>query len=306
MATTAGLIGRTGKPYFARIFSGLTRPKKDILGIEFAGEIAEIGSAVTRFRKGDRVFGMTHPTDPGAYAEFKALPEDGSFIHLPENLNFFEAAAAVEGGLTAINFLMHKAQLRSGQSILINGASGAVGTAAVQVARSIGAEVTGVCSGANHEMVRSLGAQEMIDYTKEDFTHSGKRYDVIFDTVGKRSFAECKGSLKENGLYLDPAGVATILPMMWTALVGGKRAILSASYLRSTAARTADLHTLKGLIEAGQFNAVIDRYYRLDNLAAAHRYVETGHKKGNVVIAVAHDETGEIPDMGKSQIVKSR
>ncbi|MFT5195107.1 MAG: NADPH:quinone reductase-like Zn-dependent oxidoreductase [Cellvibrionaceae bacterium] len=285
-ATTAGLTGRTGKPYFARLFSGISKPKNNILGIEFSGQIEAVGSQVSRFKIGDQVFGLTGATSPGAYAEFKVLPADGPFVIKPANMSFEEAAAAVEGGLTALNFLRHKANLQSGQSVLINGASGAVGTGSIQIAKIFGAEITGVCSAANFEWVRSLGADHVIDYTKEDFTKNGRTYDIIFDTVGKRSFSQCKGSLKPNGYYLDPAGVATLLPMLWTSLFGSKKAILAATYLRSAPETTQDLLLLKELIEAGKFRAVIDRRYPLAQTAEAHRYVETGHKKGNVVITI--------------------
>ena len=286
-ATTAGLTGRTGKPYFARVFSGLSKPKKDILGIEISGEIVEVGATVTRFKIGDPIFGLTGATNPGAYAEFKTIPADGPIELKPDNMSFEDAVAVVEGGLTALNFLKHKANLQSGQRILINGASGAVGTSSIQIAKIFGAEVTGVCSAANFDLVQSLGADHVIDYTQEDFTKNGQTYDVIFDTVGKRSFSECKGSLKPNGFYLDPAGVATLIPMLWTSMFGRKRAILAATYLRSDSENRQDLLALKALAEEEKIWPVIDRRYELEQTAEAHRYVETGRKKGNVVITVA-------------------
>ena len=222
-ATTAGLAGRTGRPMFARLFSGLTKPKQNILGVELAGEIAAVGNAVTTFKVGDQVFGMTGATTPGAYAEYKAMPADGPLLTKPTCMTHAEAAAIVEGGLTAVNFLCNKANLQQGQRVLVYGASGSVGTAAVQIAKYYGADVTGVCSGANVEMVKSIGADRVIDYTKEDFTKNGETYDIIFDTVGKRSFAVCKGSLTPNGIYLDSGNAATILPMLWTSVSAEKR-----------------------------------------------------------------------------------
>lgn len=285
-ATTAGLAGRTGKPAVARLFSGLTKPKNVILGIEFAGEVADVGQSVTRFQKGDHVFGMTGATTPGAYAEFKCLPQDGALLTKPAGMSHEEAAAVVEGGITALNFLRNRANIQPGQKVLIYGASGSVGTASVQVAKQAGAEVTGVCSTTNVELVKSLGAEAVIDYTQEDFTRNGQTYDVIFDTVGKRSFSQCKGSLTPRGLYLDSGNAATILPMLCTSLFGRKKAVLLASYVRPVSAITQDLVALKALIEAGNIKAIIDRRYPLAETAEAHRYVETERKKGNVVINV--------------------
>ena len=204
-------------------------------------------------------------------------------------MTYEESVAVVEGVLTALPFLRDKANIQSGQKVLIYGASGSVGTASIQVAKYFGAEVTGVCSTANLELVKSLGAGEVIDYTIEDFTKSGETYDIIFDTVGKRSFSLCKGSLTQKGVYLDAAGVATILPMLWTSKFGSKKAIFTATGLRPVSEMTKDLIFLKELIEAGKIQSVIDRRYPLEQAAEAHRYVETGHKKGNVVITLEHN-----------------
>ncbi|MEM7132995.1 MAG: NAD(P)-dependent alcohol dehydrogenase [Chloroflexota bacterium] len=286
-ATTAGLSGRTGKPVFARLFSGLTKPKQAILGIELAGEIEAVGKDVNLFQVGDQVFGMTGATTPGAYAEFKCMPEEGALARKPAQMTYEEAAAVVEGGITALNFFKNRADIQPGQQVLIYGASGAVGTASVQVAKALGAKVTGVCSGRNFDLVKSLGADHLIDYTQEDFTRNGQKYDVIFDTVGKRSFSQCKESLTSHGLYLDSGNAATILSMLWTSLSGGKKAVLLASYVRSASAIKNDLLALKELIEAGKIQPVIDRHYPLEGTAEAHNYVETGRKRGNVVITVA-------------------
>ncbi len=287
-ATTAGLSARTGKPLVARLFSGLTKPKpaNRILGVEFAGEVAAIGKDVTLFNVGDAVFGMTGAKTPGAYAEYNCVPEDVPMLIKPENISAAESAAVVEGGLTAINFLHHNANIRADQQVLIYGASGSVGTAAVQIAKQADATVTAVCSAASFDLVRPLGADYLIDYRTEDFTNNGQKYDIIFDTVGKRSFAQCKGSLTENGTFLDAGNPTTILAMLWTRLFSKKKAILAASYVRTNSAIKQDLATLKDLIESGQMQAVIDRTYPLAQTADAHIYVETGRKKGNVVIQV--------------------
>jgi NADPH:quinone reductase-like Zn-dependent oxidoreductase len=290
-ATATGLGTRTGKPLIARLFSGLTKPKNSILGVEFAGEIAAIGKDVTAFKVGDPVFGMTGATTPGAYAQFKCMPEDGAMLPKPDNIRYEDAAALVEGGLTALNFLHNKANIRQGQKVLIYGASGSVGTASVQVAKYFGADVTAVCSAANFDLVKSIGADHVIDYRKDDFTKNGQQYDIIFDTVGKRSFADCKGSLTPNGIFLNAGNAATILPMLWTAVFGRKKAILAATYVRSASEIKKDLAMLKELIAAGKIRAVIDRCYPLEKTADAHRYVETGRKKGNVVITIDHNDT---------------
>ena len=289
-ATTAGLSARTGKPAIARLFSGLAKPKNNILGVEFAGDIVAIGKDVTAFAVGDPVFGMTGATTPGAYAQFLCMPEDGAILPKPDNISYDDAAALVEGGLTAINFLLNKANIQQGQKVLIYGASGSVGTASIQVAKYFGAEVTAVCSAANFELVKSIGADSVIDYRKEDFTKNGQQYDIIFDTVGKRSFEACKGSLMPNGIYLDAGNAATILPMMWTRVFGRKKAILTATYVRSASKIKKDLAVLKELVETGKIQAVIDRCYPLEKTADAHRYVETGRKKGNVVITIDQDD----------------
>jgi len=288
-ATTAGLSARTGKPVFARLFSGLTKPKRTILGVEFAGEVVAVGDEVKEYKLGDSVFGMTGATTPGAYAEYLCMPESGAILRKPDHVRYEDAAALVEGGLTAINFLRNNATIKQGQKVLIYGASGSVGTASIQVAKDSGAEVTAVCSAASFDMVKSIGADHVIDYRTEDFTKNGQLYDVIFDTVGKRSFAACKGSLKPDGLYLDAGNPATILSMLWTKVFGRKKAILVATYVRSTSKLKKDLVELKALIDTGKIKAVIDRHYPLEKIADAHRYVETGRKKGNVVITLDHN-----------------
>jgi NADPH:quinone reductase-like Zn-dependent oxidoreductase len=267
-------------------FNGLLKPRNPILGQELAGEVEAVGRDVTRFRPGDQVFAIDAF---GAYAEYKCMSEDGALALKPVNMSYDEAASVPNGALTALPFLRDKGHIQRGQTVLIYGASGSVGTAAVQLAKYFGAEVTGVCSTANLDMVKSLGAAKVIDYTQEDFTRNGKTYDIIFDTVGKISFSRGKDSLTENGVYLTTVPMpGTMLQVLWTSVAGGKKARFAATGLRSAAKKTKDLLFLKELIEAGQLKAVIDRRYPLAEMAEAHRYVEKGHKKGNVVITVEH------------------
>ncbi len=281
-------MGRAGKPFMARLVPlSLTKPKYPILGGELAGEIESVGKNVTLYKEGDQVYGCTGISQ-GAHAEYKCLPEDGQLAIKPTNMTYDEAAAITGGALTALIFLRDKGNIQSGQKVLINGASGSVGTAAVQLAKYFGAEVTGVCSTTNLEMVKSLGADKVIDYTKEDFTKNGETYDIIFDTVSKSSFSRCKGVLKQKGVYLVTIPwPAILLQMLWTSMVGSKKVIFAATSFKFS---NKELIFLKELIEAGKIKSVIDRTYPLEQMAEAHRYVETGHKKGNVVITVEHSD----------------
>ena len=269
----------------ARLFIfGLFRPRINILGFDLAGEIETVGKDVKRFREGDQVFG-TPGIAFGAHAQYACVPEEGVLTIKPSSISWEQAASVSLAGSTALFFIRDKGNIQAGQKILIYGASGAIGTFAVQLARYFGAEVTGVCSTTNLEMVKSLGADNVIDYTKEDFTENGETYDCIFDVVGKASFSQCKRSLTPNGIYLACLiGLTELVQIVWTSVTGGKRVLGGMA-----PERAEDLNLLKELIEAGKFKPVIDRCYPLEQTAEAFRYVEQGHKKGNVVITVSHD-----------------
>lgn len=274
-----------GLALLMRMYAGIQYPQRvTILGQEFAGEIESVGKDVRRFRKGDQVFATTG-FGFGAYAEYKCLPEEpnmGVLASKPANLTYEEAAAVPTGGLEALHFI-RKGNIQSGKKVLIIGAGGSIGTFAVQLARYFGAEVTGVDSAGKLDMLRSIGADHVIDYTQEDFTKNSESYDVIFDVMGKSSFSGSVRSLKRNGRYLlGNAGLTQMVRGRWTSMSSSKKVIIGAANQK-----TEDLLFLKDLIEAGKIIAVIDRCYRLEDMVEAHRYVETGHKKGNVAITVA-------------------
>lgn len=271
---------RKADPFAVRLFFGLFKPKINILGSVFSGEIEAIGAEVKNFKIGDSVFGMTDMKF-GAYAEFLCVSENGALTIKPDNITHVKAAAIPFGATTALHFIK-KANITSGQKILIIGSSGAVGSAAIQLAKFYGADVTGVCSTANIDLVKSLGADSVIDYTKEDFSRDKEKYDVVFDTVNKNSFSDTVKVLKKNGmLILSAAGMKEMIKAGWTSLTT-KRKMLTGVTGKDTAA----MSFIKQLIETGSLRPVIDRTYSLEQMAIAHTYVEMGHKKGNIVVVV--------------------
>jgi NADPH:quinone reductase-like Zn-dependent oxidoreductase len=285
-ATTADGMMRTGKPYFGRLMTGLTKPKHAIPGTGFAGVVETVGKNVTSFKTGDRVFGET-TLGFSTNAEFVAVPENGVILPMPENMSFAEGATYGDGHVTSLNFLKEIAQIKPGQKVLINGASGSLGTAAVQLAKFFGAEVIGVTSTRNVGLVKSLGADHVIDYTKKDFTKVNETYDVIFDTVGKSSFSKSKKILSESGLYVSPVlKFSLLLQMTRTSVFGKKKAKFAATGLRSDAELKSMINELVEIFKEGRLKTVIDRQYPLEKVAEAHTYIASGHKKGNVVIVV--------------------
>lgn len=263
-----------------RLVFGISRPKQPILGTELAGVVEAAGKDISQFKVGDPVV-VFSDTGMGCYAEYKCVAEDAMLALKPPNLTYDEAAALAFGGMTALNFLK-RGNLQRGETVLINGASGGVGTAAVQLARHFGAEVTGVCSAANSELVRSLGASHVIDYAQQDFTQAGKTYDVIVDTVGTAPFSRSQAALKAGGrLLMVLAGLSDMLQSPWISMTSGKKVIAGPA-----AGHVEDLRYLVALAEAGDFKPVIDRRYRFEQMAEAHRYVDTGRKRGNVVVTL--------------------
>ena len=271
---------RKANPFAVRFFFGLLKPKREILGGVLAGEVVELGKYVSQFKKGDKIFGSTG-VNFGAYAEYICLPETAVLAIKPDNISYEEAAAVPFGGLTSLYFL-NKANLQNGHKVLIYGASGAVGTAAIQLSKNFGADVTGVCSTSNLMMIKSLGADKVIDYTTADLTKLEETYDVIFDTVGKVSFSTIKRLLKKDGkIILAASGLLEIIQGLWTSMTSSQE-VISGIIVE----KLENINLLKGLIEQGKLKAVIDKGYPLEQISAAHSYVEKGHKKGNVVITI--------------------
>ena len=271
---------RSGTTLIARLMTGVREPKKSytILGIELAGEVESVGKDVGLFNEGDHVFagGL-----PGSHAEYVCMPED-KVARKPSNMTFEEEAAVPFGAVTALRFLRDYGRIQNGLKVLINGASGGVGTFAVQLAKNFGSEVTGVCSTSNLEMVRTLGADKVIDYTREDFVGNNDAYDIVFDAVGKRSFGQCKRSLTKKGVYLSTvATMPLMMQMLRTSIIGTRKAVFAMPPLRQE-----DLHYLRDVIESGAVKSIIDRRYSLEQAGDAHRYAEKGHAKGKIILSI--------------------
>lgn len=284
--TATDCVFRNGEPKFSRLFTGITKPKNQVLGSEFAGEIEAVGSKVKSFKAGDKVYGTT--PGAGSYQEYISLVEEKSTLaKMPSNKSYEEAIACCDGFLTALPFLRDKGKIKKGNKVLIIGASGSVGSAAVQLAHYFGAEVTGVCSTSSVDLVKSIGANKVIDYSEEDFSKIGEKYDVIFDLVGKTSFSQCKNSLEQNGKFLQAAITLTVFPsVLWTSIFSAKKSLIMATGLRPPSERTKDLNFITELVQSGKIKSVKDKIFSLEEIAEAHRYVDTGHKKGNVVVRV--------------------
>ncbi len=289
---------RSGKPSIVRLFAGLRRPRSPILGDLMAGEVVEVGASVTAFAVGHRVFGSPAPPT-GAYAEYRCVRATGSIARIPAGLDYAEAAAIADGAMTALPFLRDDAKVRPGMNVLINGAAGAIGTSAVQIAKHFGADVTAVCGAGNAGLVRALGADHMIDYTREDFTRMPAAFDVIFDVVGKSSFGRCRNALRPGGVYLTtvPSRSAMAL-MVLKRRRHGKRGVFAATGLRPDSEKARDLAFISELVAAGLLRGAIGRTFPLDAIVEAHRYVETGHKRGSAILAVGRPYAANLGPSG--------
>ncbi len=286
--TAAGGFMREGVPYLGRLAIGLFKPKSSIPGVGFSGEVESVGKDVEEFKIGDQVFGETL-FNQGTQAQYVCVGQDEVIAIKPDNITHAEAAPTTDGHLTSMNFLQHVTALKAGQRILIIGASGSLGTAAVQIAAEMGAEVTGVCSTANVELVKSLGAQTVIDYTQSDFSIGPVTYDVIYDTAGKSTFNTCKPVLTEHGVYMSPVlNFKLLYHAIWTSKLGKKKAKFSATGMLPKPALKKMLLQIKALIVDQKLKTVMDRKYTFDQTSEAHSYVDTGRKKGNVVVLVDH------------------
>ncbi len=282
--TKAETMMRTGKPYFGRLITGLFKPKSKVIGACFSGIIEAVGSEVTKFHKHDMVFGEVD-MHTGTNAEYVCVREDGMIAIKPSFLSFEEAAPIFDGAITSMNFLSKVVQLQPGQKVLINGASGSLGTAAVQLAKHFGAEVSAVCSSRNIAFVKSLGADHVIDYTKEDFTKKGA-YDVIYDTIGSSSFTKCKNALTNNGIYLTPVlKFRTLMQMLFTSKFSSKKVKFSATGMLPIPKLQTMAAQLLKIYETGQVKTIVNKKYMMDEIVEAHKYVDGGHKKGNIVLS---------------------
>ena len=284
-ATAADIMMRKGKPYLGRLYTGLRAPKRKVPGFEFSGQVVATGKDVALFKMGDKVFGGT--TGLGCYAEYVCVNEQEVILKMPDNISYSQAAPVTGSAITVMNFLKGLGKIKAGNRVLINGASGALGTYAVQIAKHFGAEVTAVCSNSNLGLVKILGAHHAIDYTTTDFTKGGKQYDIIFDTVGKSSFGDCKNSLTKKGVYLSAViDRRLFMQMLWTSVTRGKKAKSSATGMLPVKTRLKYLTEIKALLKTGKIQTIVDHHYPLCMAAQAHEYVESGHKTGNVVITI--------------------
>lgn len=286
--TAAGGFMRTGTPYLGRLAIGLFKPKHNIPGVGFSGEVESMGDEVQGYQIGDKVFGETL-FNQGTHAEYVCVPQNDVITKKPENITHAEAAPIIDGHLTSMNYLSQVYELKAGEKILIIGASGALGTAAVQIAKEMGAHVTGVCSQANIALVKALGADEVIDYKKEDFSAQDEKYDVIYDTVAKSDFNTSKSVLAERGVYMCPVlSFSLFRQSICTSLFGKKKARFSATGIVPKQELKEMLARIRTMISEEKLRTHIDRKYELAQVSEAHRYVDTGHKRGNVVLLIRH------------------
>jgi NADPH:quinone reductase-like Zn-dependent oxidoreductase len=292
VVTPSDRAARTGQPFLIRLMGGIRRPKQPILGSEIAGQVEAVGAGVTRYAVGDRVMAATGDTF-GAHAEYVVLPQDGAIARMPAGASYEQGVALADGPMTAMPFLRDKGHIGPGMQVLINGASGSVGSAAVQLAKHFGAEVTGVSSGRNVELVRSLGADHVIDYAQADFSAARDKYDIVFDVVGKSSYGQVKGALRESGVYLDTSpSPNTVWHQLVTSRFSSKKAVFAATGLRKAAQKQPDLVTFGELFEAGELTPIIDRTYAMEEAVQAHAYVDTERKTGSVVLHMAGEGSG--------------
>lgn len=284
--TAASSFMRQGKPYFGRLFIGLTKPKIKTPGTDLSGVVEAIGSEVVNFKIGDLVMAETG-INCGAYAEYICLASDELIVLKPENISAEEATGILDGAGTALAFFTDQVVIKKGQKVLINGASGSIGTAAIQLAKQFGAEVTGVCSGKNKALVKDLGADTVLDYTKNELRDNMETFDVIFDTVGKLSYRKTKKNLKSNGVFLTPVlSLSVLFNMIFTSLFSKKKLKFDATGIRKKEQRMRDLVQIQEMLAAGTLTTVIDRVYPLEQIQEAHEYIDTGRKRGNVILSL--------------------
>ncbi len=285
--TRASVMMRTGTPYFGRVFTGISKPKIKTPGTDLAGIVDAVGKEAKKFKVGDKVMAATD-LKCGAYAEYICLSEDDMILHQPENVSAEEATGIIDGGSTALAFLTDQVNIHKGSKVLINGASGSIGTAAIQLAKTAGANVTALCSGKNAELVKGLGADHVLDYTKDELARCDTQFDVIFDTVGKLSYRKTKNKLSTQGVFLTPVlALSALFHMLFVNPFSKKKLKFAATGLRKQEQRMRDFEKIKNLIATNKLKTVIDKVYALDQIQEAHKYVDTGHKRGNVIVKIA-------------------